>query len=467
DDVDLILEFQQTHETNKAVLERTIYTYDKNPYTSATQAYEKKYSGYKTVETKDNKNFSQNSNTDIWIYPARYEGDPKYGQYVYPDNSVMELKGKLFFPEAGKYRIYLRGRIDCALYLSTDGGKTYFQAAHIDRNDKLSLSATFFPNNEKTYYDIETTSPYTWVYFKEVLIVEPAGNNMSYVGMGLGTWTTPMFTAEVKYYAEIDGAKKELTQEMSDGAVAYFYTSGTNKVYVENSAVKTETHYYTTKNGQKVEVTAEEASKTDPVAPTGTPSYVTAYRQTYEFQKKFESDYFYTRNYSYSYSDVAKPSEDAAVLATKNVTTWDQNPVINMLYDNSSKFQVKSNKYPMEITIDMGHEITANRLELYGTLYNGNSYHPMKFCVLVGNSPDNITTQFGPYWGVDCAEFKSSTGNAFFSIEKELTFRYYKIIIDKWSYGAAQFRYVKFSYIIPGTASMYSPDDSRFTYSGT
>ena len=370
----------------------------------------------------------------------------------------MELKGKLYFPETGRYRIYMRGRIDAALYLSRDGGKTYSLAARIDRNEGLGLGAGFYPNSENTYCDIDVTAE-DWVYFKEVLIVEPAGSNMSFVGLGLGAWGVPMYTAEVRYYANINGTKTELTQETAGGATKYYYNQNGNKTYVDNNTVNTETVY---KNSRGEIVSAEEAANTNPVPPQGNPTYVTAYRQSYEFQRQFESDYFYTKTHTFSYSNAAKPSDDACIVDFKNVEAWGDSPVENLLHE-SGKFQAKSYTLPFEITVDMGHEVTANRLDLLGTLANGMSYHPTKFYVLVGTEEDDITTPFGQHW----ENVQSNNGNTGFTIDEAITFRYYKIVVEGWSFGAPQFRHIKFSYVIAGTAAKYSPDDGRFTYGGS
>ena len=110
DDVDLVLGFEQTHEKNKFVLQRTTYTYDAGSmYTDAEVAYENNYANYSSKTEGDNLNGTQNSNTDIWLYPNndQYKDSP----YVVKDNTIAEVKGKLYFKDAGKYRLYLRGRI--------------------------------------------------------------------------------------------------------------------------------------------------------------------------------------------------------------------------------------------------------------------------------------------------------------------------------------------------------------------
>lgn len=462
DDVTLVIEFQQSHETNKSVLERTTYFYTADTaYADARMAYEQNYKGYESKNDRNHSNPTQNCNTDIWYCTQNTIGNfpnanPELD--IVTPNSIDEIRGKLYFAEAGKYNIYLRGRKNCAVYYSLDGGKTYQLGTFIADD---STSANW--RNDK-YFTLELKAE-SWVYFKEVLINEQISNGMAgFIGLGIGQWTAPMYTAEVKYYFDNNGTRTDLTQETVDGATKYYYNQGGNKVYVENNAVKSETIY---KNGQGQQVTAEEAANTELLAPTSI-AYATAYRQSYEFNKQFESDYFYVRNYTYSYGVDANYSEDAAILATNNFTAWGDTPVENMLINNNDMFRVKStdknlsSTNPVVITIDIGHEITANRLDLYGYQTSTALYYPKNFYILVGNSPDDITTPFGPHW----QDVSSSNGNTGFRIEESLTFRYYKIVIEAWSYGAVQFRYAKFSYTIPGTATMYSPDDAMLTYKG-
>ncbi len=461
DDVTLVIEFQQSHETNKNILERTTYFYTADTaYTDAREAYEAGFAGYESKNDRNHSNPTQNCNTDIWYCTessiSKFPNANRELDIVKP-YSIDVICGKLYFPEAGTYNIYLRGRKNCAVYYSTDGGKTYQLGTYIADD---ATSANW--RNDK-YFTLELKAE-SWVHFKEVLINVKINDGMAgFIGLGIGQWTVPMFTAEVKYYAQIDGARKDLAQETVEGAVKYYYTKDGNKVYVDNNSVRSETIY---KDGNGQQVSAEEAANTQLVAPKSI-AYATAYRQSYEFQKQFESDYFYVRNYTYSYSDVAKPGENATVTGT-NVEAYGDSPFINMLYEGglpntTGKFFAKPGyKFPLEITIDLGHEVTANRFDLFGELANGVSYYPTNYYVLVGNSPEDITTPFGPRR----ENVKSNNGRDGFGIDESLTFRYAKIVIEAYSVATPQLRNVKFSYVIPGTATMYSLDNGMFTYKG-
>ncbi|MDE7162131.1 MAG: M60 family metallopeptidase, partial [Anaeroplasmataceae bacterium] len=252
EDVDLVLEFEQTHERTKNILERTTYSYEEGKgYTSAIEAYNNNYAGYKEKKEADNINFTQNSNTDIWYAP---KGNTQHPDHIVPDNSVVEVKGKLFFEATGKYRIALRGRNNCALYISQDDGKTFTLAAKIADEKVISNSAQFRLNDENTYIDVDITTEETWIYYKTVLITQ-ASDTTPYIGVGVSQWTTPTYTIQTT----TDENGKEITK--------YF-------------------------NAQGKEVTEEEASNVTPVAPTSM-GYATAYRNSYVPNKaKFETDYF-------------------------------------------------------------------------------------------------------------------------------------------------------------------------------
>ncbi|MDE6790625.1 MAG: M60 family metallopeptidase, partial [Clostridia bacterium] len=212
EDVDLILEFEQSHETNKMTLERTTYAYtDQTMYKDAVEAYEKGFKGYETVVEQDQFNPTQNCNTDIWFYPvAEKPSRPNApDKYFFHDNNIEVIDGKLYFDDDGKYRVYLRGRNNCALYFSLDG-KDYTLGAKITKDTPTNgATANFRTNAPDTYFDIEfnegkvnvtlnvnggDTKSFTlklkegkkeienWLFIKEVLIVEPSVSR--FIGVG-------------------------------------------------------------------------------------------------------------------------------------------------------------------------------------------------------------------------------------------------------------------------------------------
>lgn len=181
DDVELVMEFEQSHEMNKTMLERTTYTYsDDKMYSTATEAFEANYANYTDKVAGDNQNpilngkVVQNGNAEVWFTEKP------------TTNQVIEVKGKMHVDEVGKYRLALRGRYNCALYASLDNGKTYELAATYVQDKSSSAN---FPNTEGTYKDYELEAD-SWLYFKAVLIVKPdSTKNAAFIGVGWGKFT--------------------------------------------------------------------------------------------------------------------------------------------------------------------------------------------------------------------------------------------------------------------------------------
>ena len=394
EDVDLVLEFEQTHERTKNILERTTYTYEEGKaYTSAIEAYNKNYAGYKEKIEADNINFTQNSNTDIWYAP---KGNTQHPDHIVPDNSVVEVKGKLFFEITGKYRIALRGRNNCALYISQDDGKTFTLAGKIEDEKVIKNSAQFRLNDENTYIDIEITQEETWIYYKTVLITQ-ASDTTPYIGVGVSQWTTPTYTIQTT----TDENGKEITK--------YF-------------------------NAQGKEVTEEEASNVTPIAPTSM-GYATAYRNSYvPIKSKFESEYFYKREYTYSYKDNTYYKDSATLLSSENYSPWNKNDhkIENIVDGNANTFihtnYQASEQKPLVLTVDLGKEITANQMTLL-TQYrpNGDYHFPTDF-VLEGSLDGETFFEIGKYEGV-----KRSNTSVIVNFDEIQTFRYYRLTMTKSS----------------------------------
>lgn len=175
EDVELVFEFEQSHEFNKTLIERTTYTYTADKmYTSAKEAYEAGYANHTEVVSGDNDNtFSngrvvQDCSAEVWLEQA-------------DGLHVIEIKGKYYVKEAGKYRIALRGRHNCALYASTDG-EIYTLAAEYTTNANGSPD---FPLTDGTYCDYNLAEG-SWLYFKAVMLCEQKGGKNAFIGVGLG-----------------------------------------------------------------------------------------------------------------------------------------------------------------------------------------------------------------------------------------------------------------------------------------
>lgn len=441
DDVDLVLEFEQSHETNKMTLERTTYAYtEETMYTDAVTAYENNFAGYTEKQENDHSNPTQNCNTDIWFYPDNEQSRKEHAaspesHFVHP-NTVEKLEGKLYFEDAGSYRIYLRGRTNCAVFLTYKDakGQTQTKSARVTNGS----GANFYTTNPDTYIDIEVGKE-TFVNFTEVLIVQ-ATPVISYIGLGYGKWTEPMFTMVEKYY---DAEGNEVASPDAEG---YHHT---------------ETKYY---DYRGVEVSAEEANNAQLIAPTSA-TYINAYRSDYEFPDNtdFETDYFYTRNYSYTYSETHKNLTQNYV----GENPCPDNFPIENLFDNDlttacSSTAIVSADKPWELTIDLGKMIEANRFVLTGFKYNGadnKNQTPNSLTLYVGETLETlkevVSVENGTVNGVTMAfNFETST------------FRYYKLIVRKTVEGRfAAIANIEFSNNVAGGTCL-TPDHQAFTYTG-
>lgn len=486
DDVDLVLEFQQSHESKKAVLERTTYTYRAGEaYSSATDAFQNNYAGYIEKVEEDNINVTQNSNTDRW-----YTGNNGYnGKYdLPPANAVLEIKGKLYIPDAGKYRVYLRGRTNCAVYYSTDGGNTYRLGATITTMLNKD-SDKFRYTDPNSYFDVEMPAE-SWLYFKEVLIVAttPA---ISYLGLGVAQWTTPTYTAETKYY---NSNGTELT--LNDDGVPV--DSSGNAVAVDQNGTPVDANYriddsktktiYKDTNGNIVD--DEVANNPDPIAPNPTtPPYATAYRSTYEFTKQFESEYFYTKdyNYNFNYSDRVDYNPTKTVVSISHPGV-DNFPTQNLVDGNtgtsfhtagtSSSINAKkiSATNPFDLVVDQNAVIKANHVTFYYFTHSTsnvkkNNVGFVKTFTLSG-SLDNQT------WFEIVTQTNyvnpNSPGNVTFDFD-EKEFRYYRLHVTQTDNGSHfAMNEVVFYYHQPendlnltGNGNNHlSPDRAMFTYRG-
>lgn len=376
DDVDLVLEFEQSHEMNKTMLERTTYTYsDDKMYASATDAFDAGYANYSDKKEGDNQNpilngkVVQNGNAEVWYTEANQM----------EKNQIVEIKGKMYSDEIGKYRIALRGRYDCALYVSLDNGKTYELAATYKQTNSSSADFPTGVNQVITDSTVEKPSFYkdyelgadTWLYFKAVLITQNTGK-FSFIGVGWGKFTpeAPVMDA----------------------------------------------------NGEVIGTIPENVSV----------SYANAYRSDYEFDNtKFESDYFYEREYTYTYSDNKYFTDSATIVTSANYSPWDKNShQIENLVDGDKNTYIHTNytasdQKPLIIAVDLGKEITANQMTLF-TQPRGDYHCPVNF-TLEGSINGTNYFKLGTYEDMKVANY-SVVANF-----DKATFRYYRLSMTKSS----------------------------------
>ncbi len=398
DDVDLVLEFEQSHDMNKTTLERTVYTYEPNDmYTDPVEAYRNHYEGYVTRTVGDNDNrdengkLIQNANAEIWVpTPA--------------ENAVMELRGKLYIEQAGKYRFALRGRKRAALYLSFDNGETYDLAVDMKEN---TSSANFLLNNPENYYDRDNLKAGQWVYFKAVLPVTYAG---SFVGVGMGEFENP-------------GGVIEDDEEAS---------SVTREVGVETVNV----------------------------------TYANAYRCSYEMTNTgFTSDYFYRREYKETYESSVGKLPDLKIANVEDNSPCDEKyPIENMIDGDDTTFcsstDIVSAANPWQITVDLGKEVAANRFELTGHIMGAKNQTPNSITLYVGET-------LGAMQEVASFDNGKVSGSLLAFNFEEKSFRYYKLVVRKTVEGRYMaISKIAFKYNLPN-GTLIGPDDTALEYRGS
>ena len=492
DDVDLILEFQQTHESKKTTLERTVYNFDSDKmYTDAVEAFESGFAGYSSVSTRDHSNPTQNANTDIWFATSNSNPD-----YVLTDNHVDVVDGKLYFSDDGKYRIYLRGRSNCALYFSFTGfDNTYQLGARITKDTPfVDKSKTYqFRSDKSTYFDIQfsqgkvtvtvyanvddengKTYNYTidikegkqsienWLYIKEVLVVQKSSS--SFVGVGMRPWTETAFTMTEKYYKsdddEITTDNENFEDELAYTKTIYVNQANAEVAYSRKDKKKEDDEdepitYYYKKNGNTWEPsTLEEVTKltqpswVEPAAVTSSsqPTYSNAYRRSYELpdNKGFTSEYFYkkTYNYNFSYSDRVNYKAKSIVKISNNGES--AYPAANLIDGNTgSSFHTAntgttpiSASNPFELEVDMGEVIKANHVTFYYYNKGSNSKNNVgmvKTFTLQGSLSGEDNSWFDIVSKTDYVNDKSPS-NVTFDFETT-EFRYYRLYVTATDNG--------------------------------
>ena len=460
EDIDLILELNQSHETKKMVLERTTYTFDSDKIPSnAIEAFTSNYEGNSGVTKIDHSNPTQNANADIWLIPDPDNTGVSSSfpnakpEHFLPDtptpDRVMEISGKLFFPEAGKYRVYLRGRFDCAVFLSFDGNDYSKYSAFINDPTNTVLFRLSDPNS---YIDIDLEEDNTFVYFKEVLMVK----NSSFIGLGTGQWTKPTFTITTIYYDK-DG------NEITEAEASELEGSYSKNVYYDS---------------QGMEVSEEEANNAHLEPPTAA-QYANGYRSSYEIiNEEFETDYFYIKNYSYSYTDnvLQSKDQDGEYQKIVKITESGEKDGVYQGYtpalhkpenacDGNRETYVHSrnpvsDSNVLTLVLDLNEAKAVNRMIIWSQV-RGDYMIPNKF-TLRGSMDGIEFFNIGDFSDVALANYAATVDF------EEKIFRYYELAIT----GSSD-RYAIISEIdmwrifeISGMNNMIVPDSDKITYEG-
>ncbi len=506
DDVDLVLEFEQSHETNKMTLERTTYTYtEETAYTDAQTAFDSEFTGYTDKKEYDHSNPVQNANTDIWAYPDNeqsHKDHPTSPEHHFASkNKVDVIDGKLYFESDGKYRIYLRGRVNCAVYFSLDG-----QEYKIGAKVTNGSGSGFYTTNANTYFDVhfnegnvtvtvycEGAEPkeytykltpnskkeiFNWLYVKEVMIVQ-SSPMISYIGLGMKQWTQTMFTMEETYHK----ADNSVVESPDEEGYAYTKTiyrdyQGNEVAYTKKDKDSEETQYYKKVGNNYVASTAEEVSELTEsklIAPTSA-TYVNAYRKDYEFpdNSSFESDYFYNRVYKYNYTDNHKlGTAEQRIVDASNMslnTSWGAGldnlaVILDGVTDSGNKMQLHSSGSPSEarpftFIIDLGKVSTANRFVLYSQGGRPDPQFPSAMNLYASIDGENFSL-IGNYTDLQ------HSGNKLSIDFDETEMRYYKFEITKSTGGYIIIREVEMWNVFEITnGTQLTPDNGAFTYGG-
>ena len=490
-DVDLILEFQTSGEVNKMTLERTTYIYDAaNMYTDAQTAYESNFAGYTGTPNKyDKRNHPmEKCNTDIWFYldneanRAKYPNAPE--EHFIRENTIDVLEGKLYAAEKGKYRIYLAGRLNCAVYYSLDGTNYQLGATIKDVTEQRGPSDYFRPNDANSYFDVELEAG-GWLYFKEVLIVANWDNNTrgSFARLGMKKWDKTQYNI-IKEYFDANGQAVA-----SEEAAGYAYTRSTYKISGIVNAVE-ELHSdganntYQVNKGSGLEYVTEEEFKVfveTPVVTNNQQPYANGYRNDYEFPENsdFETDYFYKRSYTYSYTNNYQLGVGEQRVVTEQCANLklntsyggnDLSVVVDGIKDSGGALQLHtadngkpSAEAPFTLVIDLGKVYTANRLLFY--TQGGRSDPQLPKAVELYASLD----------GIDYKHVKSFTqadlpdGSGYIRTMNfdDTEMRYYKIeITETWRKFVILRELEMWKVFEVNGGSQFAPDEATFSYSG-
>ncbi len=189
-------------------------------------------------------------------------------------------------------------------------------------------------------------------------------------------------------------------------------------------------------------------------------AYANAYRTSY-YKEKFESEYYYPRDYKYTYSQTSGKQ----TLVEAKYQPWDASYSIDRLFDNNDTNFIHSNKTnisednPFEVVADLGKTMRANRFTIYGE--PSRQYQPKKFELYGGTELDNMQL-------IASVENSERINNNVIVNFEEREIRYYKLkVTDTWASGTKYIAYrcAKFSYTLDN-GSWLSPDEEMFVYRG-
>lgn len=164
----------------------TTYTYNDNSiYRNIALAEANGFSGYESVENSYSNSYSL-SNLN--------------------KNTITVVEGKIYLKDAGKYRLYIKGKDNVFMYVSIKNNKNYELAAYLNSN------SNYTNDNEKAYYDLTIKKP-TYVYIKTITLSK---GNDGYSDIGYGMFSgedVKVSTISNKYILNNDSKYKDVLFE--------------------------------------------------------------------------------------------------------------------------------------------------------------------------------------------------------------------------------------------------------------
>ncbi|MDE6583692.1 MAG: M60 family metallopeptidase, partial [Clostridia bacterium] len=193
-------------------------------------------------------------------------------------------------------------------------------------------------------------------------------------------------------------------------------------------------------------------------------SYLNAYRNSYVLEE-FTSDYWYSKNYTISYSNIEDVKQ--TIITASNFTATNGHGLENLFDADENNYILSSNNAtantPCSITVELSKTIKANTFTIYG--YNSGSkvHYPTVFELWVGETSTTLQ-KVGDFNNTNITR----SGNLASVKFGTKSFKFYSIIIKSTvanNNGTTPivFKTMKFSMVLTG-GNLVSPDKAMFKY---
>lgn len=416
---------------------------------------------------------------DGFSYTIKQVGTPEYGTlkkegegcYVYTPDSAHALSGK-FIVTLG---------IESENGIDVPDAQLVFELKQKQEKADLIERTTYVYTSETMYTSLTEAIESGYAGYESVT----AGDNINSVQNGNAEVWLPTENTIVeisgKVYIPSDGKYRFIIRGRAQAAM-YLSFDGENYFFagsIENTTgdalfhTEDENTYsdYELKRGQYVYfkgVLLAETSKSyiglgwgkfsgDSVAVT----YITnAYRNS-AVKEEFESEYYYSRNYTAAFGEKAEVGQ---TLMSAVYLPWDDSYGIENLFDENTENFIHSDKTPItsenpfEMTVRLDSETTANTFTVIGEPTR--IYLPVSF-VLYGGTEEGE-------WRILAEEENATVSNGNVSVTFPMTtIKYYKLVVTKTS--APNIQYIAFrrcEFSISYSGSLVSPDSDMIGYTG-